>query len=232
MKAATKTIKAGKMLECISIHAAREGGDSVVAVIRFGILTFQSTPPVKAATKTQQQQPPPRTFQSTPPVKAATRQGKPKPRMQAISIHAAREGGDGFLHFGGTSDCISIHAAREGGDVCKFRDRRWAGRFQSTPPVKAATATKATYQTCRRFQSTPPVKAATTVIIGTNVEYGISIHAAREGGDAALNQTVLCPAISIHAAREGGDMSIAALIVYVCISIHAAREGGDGSLPV
>ena len=34
----------------ISIHAAREGGDSAALVIRFGMLTFQSTPPVKAAT--------------------------------------------------------------------------------------------------------------------------------------------------------------------------------------
>ena len=34
----------------------------------------------------------------------------------------------------------------------------------------------------------------------------ISIHAAREGGDAVCGAGVRVAAISIHAAREGGDM--------------------------
>ena len=56
-----------------------------------------------------------------------------------ISIHAAREGGDGigggllFLDF------ISIHAAREGGDRIADYDTVELDKFQSTPPVKAAT---------------------------------------------------------------------------------------------
>ena len=33
--------------------------------------------------------------------------------------------------------------------------------------------------------------------------------------------------ISIHAAREGGDKGIEAENLYWGISIHAAREGGD-----
>ena len=36
----------------ISIHAAREGGDRFVTASRHGVLLFQSTPPVKAATRT------------------------------------------------------------------------------------------------------------------------------------------------------------------------------------
>ena len=36
--------------------------------------------------------------------------------------------------------------------------------------------------------------------------------------------------ISIHAAREGGDASQFAIdFPFINISIHAAREGGDGS---
>ena len=35
--------------------------------------------------------------------------------------------------------------------------------------------------------------------------YDISIHAAREGGDAGALMTVVQRGISIHAAREGGD---------------------------
>ena len=55
------------------------------------------------------------------------------------------------------------------------------------------------------FQSTPPVKAATQDL---GVEYSkprISIHAAREGGDAAPEMVGKIRRISIHAAREGGD---------------------------
>ena len=78
-----------------------------------------------------------------------------------ISIHAAREGGDPdgqeIADFFG----ISIHAAREGGDVscpCGYKCRN-------------------------RFQSTPPMKAATSWAQMGLYTWGISIHAAREGGD-------------------------------------------------
>ena len=56
------------------------------------------------------------------------------------------------------------------------------------------------------FQSTPPVKAATILDDGLTLTADISIHAAREGGDATVASAfadAFC--ISIHAAREGGD---------------------------
>ena len=56
-------------------------------------------------------------FQSTPPVKAATGLAAYADKIETISIHAAREGGD-FSCFRVPSDAaISIHAAREGGDA-------------------------------------------------------------------------------------------------------------------
>ena len=55
-------------------------------------------------------------FQSTPPVKAATIFLKYIPPFTAISIHAAREGGDPARSFIKCRKAISIHAAREGGD--------------------------------------------------------------------------------------------------------------------
>ncbi len=55
---------------------------------------------------------------------------------------------------------ISIHAAREGGDAAVHRDAERA-----------------------KFQSTPPVKAATIKHVYERYNVGISIHAAREGGD-------------------------------------------------
>ena len=78
---------------------------------------------------------------------------------------------------------ISIHAAREGGD--------YEGVLAKTGGTK--------------FQSTPPVKAATPDRLSTLIKQIISIHAAREGGDEG--GIFLCGTrqISIHAAREGGD---------------------------
>ena len=56
----------------------------------------------------------------------------------------------------------------------------------------------------------------------------ISIHAAREGGDAGLEDKMRVYIISIHAAREGGDAPPSLPNTgFQPISIHAAREGGD-----
>ena len=72
-------------------------------------------------------------------------------------MKAATERISKAVGFGG----ISIHAAREGGDNICTRIIINASRFQSTPPVKAAT-----------------------VVHVSAVDAGrISIHAAREGGD-------------------------------------------------
>ena len=59
----------------------------------------------------------------------------------------------------------------------------------------------------RGFQSTPPVKAATASDIADYILSEISIHAAREGGDTDDYIYTMDDLISIHAAREGGDAS-------------------------
>ena len=57
-----------------------------------------------------------------------------------ISIHAPCEGGDFLALCGGYFGPISIHAPCEGGDSrCRTPDTRYRS-FQSTPPVKGATA--------------------------------------------------------------------------------------------
>ena len=100
-------------------------------------------------------------FQSTPPVKAATNATCRYAVVDAISIHAAREGGDCRYVTKCRALSISIHAAREGGDLSEYivlppknisihaaregGDNRLVSNaagfdlFQSTPPVKAAT---------------------------------------------------------------------------------------------
>ena len=61
---------------------------------------------------------------------------------QPISIHAAREGGDQGVTAVYTVTTISIHAAREGGDNIGVALYATTTRFQSTPPVKAATSSE------------------------------------------------------------------------------------------
>ncbi len=57
-----------------------------------------------------------------------------------------------------------------------------------------------------KFQSTPPVKAATISYTLSVWDSLISIHAAREGGDHFVQYAHDIEfRISIHAAREGGD---------------------------
>ena len=131
----------------ISIHAAREGGDGFGFCPCRRAERFQSTPPVKAATRVDMQL-----------LAGCTR----------ISIHAAREGGDENIPQRLPVLGISIHAAREGGDT-------------DTSSLSAARA---------RFQSTPPVKAATQEAVVDAGLYEISIHAAREGGDAMFTLSV------------------------------------------
>ncbi len=101
------------------------------------------------------------------------------------------------------------------------------------------------------FQSTPPARGATCRHQRRTACRRISIHAPREGGDAALCGWHDAACISIHAPREGGDQeainSQSQLDQFqstppargatcrcrpcrgrFCISIHAPREGGDG----
>ena len=93
--------------------------------------------------------------------------------------------------------------------------------------MKAATEHTEQQKGFSQFQSTPPVKAATIDEIQTEFNSLISIHAAREGGDAdGLNRRT-SREISIHAAREGGDGGSRHKVWDAYISIHAAREGGD-----
>ena len=71
------------------------------------------------------------------------------------------------------------------------------------------------------------MKAATITPYVAGIVTCISIHAAREGGDAYACVTVHLKRISIHAAREGGDEDGLDTTTISLISIHAAREGGD-----
>ena len=102
----------------ISIHAPREGSDTVCQAFDFKGIRFQSTLPVRGATyhtsTTGQISP---EFQSTLPVRGATNAPGLMLYDQWISIHAPREGSDKL--------------------PANFEDEI---AFQSTLPVRGATA--------------------------------------------------------------------------------------------
>ena len=108
-------------------------------------------------------------FQSTPPVKAATHHGFAPTQHGSISIHAAREGGDGALPEIIAAIVISIHAAREGGDI-----------NPRMPNAKAYISIHAAREGGDGFKVDPSGNS------------NISIHAAREGGDVQVEYIRLC----------------------------------------
>ena len=227
MKAATENTFHSCTILCISIHAAREGGDwddeknqwvSKISIhaAREGGDELNS----KSFTA--------KIFQSTPPVKAATAVAQQGHRFKVISIHAAREGGDRKVGVINLWHFISIHAAREGGDGGILPVRAAGKKFQSTPPVKAATLRCSPPQCLKRFQSTPPVKAATVLPFAKSTYATISIHAAREGGDFTSTQAQqTSPQFQSTPPVKAATAAEKSFLAMMAISIHAAREGGD-----
>ena len=149
-------------------------------------------------------------FQSTPPMREATRSGQTVALLRAVSIHASHAGGDvmlanlewaewGFnprlpcgrrLHimvmlvsfdcFNPRLPCgrrrpvrgrdfllafVSIHASHAGGDSTFLTGRESLLVFQSTPPMREATCFLSCFRFSDRFQSTPPMREATLAAI-------------------------------------------------------------------
>ena len=101
----------------ISIHAAREGGDYTTHITKFYAVTFQSAPPVKAATRALRGCVCGAGISIHAAREGGDRRGGQPLRAVQISIHAAREGGDPVRQVLAHKKDISIHAAREGGDA-------------------------------------------------------------------------------------------------------------------
>ena len=81
---------------------------------------------------------------------------------------------------------ISIHAPREGCDTIGGAVSLPVAKFQSTHPVRGATAQKAYDEAVKAFQSTHPVRGATLWKQANGDQSGTSIHAPREGCDREL----------------------------------------------
>ena len=87
----------------------------------------------------------------------------------------------------------------------RFRLTNQEEEFQSTPPVKAATTLTAWMMLTLRFQSTPPVKAATLSIFGRKDTQPFQSTPPVKAATWKAALKTAATRISIHAAREGGD---------------------------
>ena len=128
-------------------------------------MDFNPRPPRGGRLRTADGVSPPVGFQSTPPARGATAKCKRYADRWDISIHAPREGGDDFK--GGLLK-----------KVCNFNPR---------PPRGGRQGWETRWKDEQKFQSTPPARGATGhAALGKILGY-ISIHAPREGGDAACS---------------------------------------------
>ena len=82
---------------------------------------------------------------------------------------------------------ISIHAAREGGDGLSGYFALLCLEFQSTPPVKAATLQQSGCPQSAAISIHAAREGGDNSLFHSFRNFSISIHAAREGGDAFLN---------------------------------------------
>ena len=102
--------------QLISIHAPREGSDSLSSSSQISAPNFYPRSPRGERRSTLQRTSASWTFLSTLPARGATAYSRYCPAYQGISIHAPREGSDPMDDIGQSQKRISIHAPREGSD--------------------------------------------------------------------------------------------------------------------
>ena len=234
----------------ISIHALREEGDALQALLMRLVPAFLSTPSARRATRPVLVRMAPTVFLSTPSARRATWKSFWNFWRGLYFYPRPPRGGRLFrVDVAVTISNISIHALREEGDDLRSGVIYCKRLFLSTP-----SARRATYYLCgnyilswhfyprpprggRRlpaqavccaitFLSTPSARRATFADKGQRHKGCISIHALREEGDDQQERVQLQRDISIHALREEGDCLIIKMfwINFVFLSTPSARR--------
>ena len=210
-----------------STHPVR--GATFETVYDFAYTEFQSTHPVRGATAYGESiRPNDIIFQSTHPVRGATFETVYDFAYTEISIHAPRAGCDVSVRESIRRDTISIHAPRAGCDTVAQTFGARPTRFQSTHPVRGATAARRLSRSNRRyFNPRTPCGVRRPRLFGRRKILLISIHAPRAGCDQIERAWSLCCAFqSTHPVR-GATSDRGYAPIYARISIHAPRAGCD-----
>ena len=195
-------------IDCISIHAPREGCDAMGGGVAWLSLYFNPRTPrgVRRAGAgcSGGGQP---IFQSTHPARGATWRSLDAMEPIVISIHAPREGCDWWWKM-----------------VCSYRCHFNPRTPRGVRPRGNGNASKRT----TNFNPRTPRGVRRRTTFPTSRSPAISIHAPREGCDVFEFHSQQQARISIHAPREGCDSRPRGPSHPCrCISIHAPREGCD-----
>ena len=167
---------------------------------------FQSTLPVRGATRIVPACSSRSTFQSTLPVRGATARPDHGGQRLQISIHAPRAGSDDD----GLTFCCTLNQFQStlpvrGATRYFLTSSDRSPLFQSTLPVRGATATAKMQSAVWLFQSTLPVRGATILKIPRCYRWIFQSTLPVRGATFSFTFTHLNQSISIHAPRAGSD---------------------------
>ena len=168
--ATVSRFRVGPALE-ISIHAPRAGRDLLAPGGGFAVSVFQSTRPVRGATAGLGRRGHLRQISIHAPRAGRDSSPCPVPRKRPISIHAPRAGRDGPAGAYGNIADISIHAPRAGRDVSAAYLRVLDLSISIHAPRAGRDPARASFSSAMWvFQSTRPVRGATAKV------YKITLH--------------------------------------------------------
>ena len=156
-------------------------------------------------------------FQSTHPLRGATAPQEIMPHVEAISIHAPLAGCDqAVVDKKQDRRHISIHAPLAGCDLINSVNKEKVKSFQSTHPLRGATAPAAGKLLGQSFQSTHPLRGATCLLrILKSSEKFQSTHPLR-GATSGAGIDVRLGEISIHAPLAGCDDICMTVSIRAC----------------
>ena len=175
-------------------------------------LQFQSTRPIRGATYDKSEiREQLSIFQSTRPIRGATPQARKASVTTCISIHAPHTGRDSTVTCLTRWCIISIHAPHTGRDY-NFPERSaiFIDISIHAPHTGRDLCRCNDFRAAVLFQSTRPIRGATFIqFCGKGFVLVISIHAPHTGRDQLgdeLTKQLIC--ISIHAPHTGRDMGM------------------------
>ena len=127
--------------------------------------------------------------------------------MDLISIHAPLAGCDKMPMTEIATVVISIHAPLAGCDFVRYRRRVRQSPISIHAPLAGCDLHKSVVEMIdSKFQSTHPLRGATAAVLEPTAAFGISIHAPLAGCDTAQRIKEAIKAISIHAPLAGCDI--------------------------
>ena len=244
-----------QVLHDISIHAPHAGRDVSSLMLSLPVVAFQSTRPMRGATRSSARWTSRRCYFNprapcgarrrvpasrgpartnfNPRAPCGARRTLPPTRDSAseISIHAPHAGRDLAGVLVDQPPLISIHAPHAGRDGRQLLLLDSHFVFQSTRPMRGATRSgRGGSRRKETFQSTRPMRGATPRSCSPIRPVSFQSTRPMRGATVGVNAVADVSGISIHAPHAGRDRLHDVIVqVHDAISIHAPHAGRDKS---